>query len=345
MTVHLSILIFFPALFAVVGALAPPRGAPWIGLFGTLVALCYAVILLFDFNYSSAGLQYVTDDKWIPELGIRYSLGVDGLNLWLVALTTLLFATSALWIALRQPDRPKLFSLHFGIAEAAVLGAFLAQDLALFVLFFDLMLVPFYFLVGQWGGPERVRAALKMFIYTLVGSLLMLAGAVAVAVLAGTDGPNFSLAFLRENLVGRQHAEAAVRGLRAGVPDQDAGVPLPRLDAGRVPQHAAAGARRVLRRGVEGGRLRSAADRAAAVPGRRRRLADDHADPGGAVDPLRLDPGVHADEPAADPRLLVGRPARVHRARDLRVRRRARAAPRARCCRRSTTGSWWRRCS
>ena len=202
MTVHLSILIFFPALFAVVGALAPPRGAPWIGLFGTLVALCYAVILLFDFNYSSAGLQYVTDDKWIPELGIRYSLGVDGLNLWLVGLTTLLFATSALWIALRQPDRPKLFSLHFGIAEAAVLGAFLAQDLALFVLFFDLMLVPFYFLVGQWGGPERVRAALKMFIYTLVGSLLMLAGAVAVAVLAGPDGPNFSLAFLRENLVG-----------------------------------------------------------------------------------------------------------------------------------------------
>ena len=94
MTVHLSILIFFPALFALVGALAPPRGAPWIGLFGTLVALCYAVILLFDFDYNSAALHYVTDDKWIPELGIRYTLGVDGLNLWLVGLTTLLFAAA-----------------------------------------------------------------------------------------------------------------------------------------------------------------------------------------------------------------------------------------------------------
>ena len=202
MTVHLSILIFFPALFAVVAALGPPKGAPFIALFGTIVALAYAIILLADFNYGSSSLQYVTDDKWIPDLGIRYSLGVDGLNLWLVALTALLFTTSALWVALRQPPRQKLFALHFGIAETAVLGAFLAQDLALFVLFFDLMLVPFYFLVGQWGGPERVRAAVKMFIYTLVGSLLMLAGAVAVAVLAGDGTPNFSLAFLRDHLVG-----------------------------------------------------------------------------------------------------------------------------------------------
>jgi NADH-quinone oxidoreductase subunit M len=202
MTVHLSILIFWPLLLALVGTLAPRGISSLIALLGSLVPLGYAIILLTDFDYGARGLQYVTDDKWIDELGIRYSLGVDGLNLWLVALTALLFATSALWIALRPPERAKLFSVHFGIAEAAVLGAFLAQDLALFVLFFDLMLVPFYFLVGQWGGPERVRAAVKMFIYTLVGSLLMLAVAVAVAVLAGDGTPNFSLAFLRENLLG-----------------------------------------------------------------------------------------------------------------------------------------------
>jgi NADH-quinone oxidoreductase subunit M len=202
MTVHLSILIFFPALFALVAALGPPRAAPVIALFGTIVSLAYAIILVVDFDTGASGLQYVTDDAWIKDLGIRYSLGVDGLNLWLVLLTTVLFTASALWVALRQPERQKLFALHFGIAESAVLGAFLAQDLALFVLFFDLMLVPFYFLVGQWGGPERVRAAVKMFIYTLVGSLLMLAGAVAVAVLAGDGTPNFSLAFLRENLLG-----------------------------------------------------------------------------------------------------------------------------------------------
>jgi NADH-quinone oxidoreductase subunit M len=200
MTVHLSILIFWPLLLAVLGGLAPRAVAPLFALVGALVPLGYAVILLVDHDPAVAGLQYVTDDAWIEEMGIRYTLGVDGLNLWLVALTTLLFAASALWLVLRPPVRPKLFAVHFGIAETAVLGAFLAQDLALFVLFFDLMLVPFYFLLGQWGGPDRVAAALKMVIYTLVGSLLMLAAAVATAVLA-TGEINFSLAYLRENLL------------------------------------------------------------------------------------------------------------------------------------------------
>jgi NADH-quinone oxidoreductase subunit M len=200
MTVHLSILIFWPLLLAVLGALAPRPALPVFALVGALVPLGYAVIMIADFE-PGGGLQYVTDDAWIEELGIRYSLGVDGLNLWLVALTALLFAASVLWIALRPPERFKLFAVHFGIAEAAVMGAFLAQDLALFVLFFDLMLIPFYFLLGQWGGPDRVRAAVKLVIYTLVGSLLMFAGAVATAVL-GPEELNFSLAVLRENLVG-----------------------------------------------------------------------------------------------------------------------------------------------
>jgi NADH-quinone oxidoreductase subunit M len=203
MTVHLSILIFWPLLLAVLGSLAPRAVAPLFALVGALVPLGYAVIMLIDADPDARGLQYLTDDAWIEEMGIRYTLGVDGLNLWLVALTALLFAASALWLALRPPVRPKLFAVHFGIAETAVLGSFLAQDLALFVLFFDLMLVPFYFLVGQWGGPERIAAALKMVIYTLVGSLLMLAAAVATAVLAsGPDGISFALADLRANLLG-----------------------------------------------------------------------------------------------------------------------------------------------
>jgi NADH-quinone oxidoreductase subunit M len=201
MTIHLSILIFWPLLLALLGGLAPRGVAPVFAAVGALVPLGYAVLLLIDFD-PGAGLQYVTDDEWISELGVRYSLGVDGLNVWLVALAALVFAASALWLVMRPPVRPKLFAVHFGIAETAVLGAFLAQDLALFVLFFDLMLVPFYFLLGQWGGPERVRAAVKMVIYTLVGSLLMLAGAVAAAVLAGGARPNFSLAFLQEHLLG-----------------------------------------------------------------------------------------------------------------------------------------------
>jgi NADH-quinone oxidoreductase subunit M len=202
MTIHLSILIFWPLLLAMLAGLSPRPIAPFIALVGAIVPLVYAVLLIADFDTGQSGLQYVTDDEWIPDLGIRYSLGVDGLNLWLVGLTALLFAASSLWVALRPVERAKLFAVHFGIAESAVLGAFLAQDLALFVLFFDLMLVPFYFLLGQWGGPERVQAAVKMVIYTLVGSLLMLAGAVAVAVLSANGGtPDFSLAFLRDNLL------------------------------------------------------------------------------------------------------------------------------------------------
>ncbi|HET8587667.1 MAG TPA: NADH-quinone oxidoreductase subunit M [Candidatus Limnocylindria bacterium] len=193
MTIHLTILLFWPLALALLGALiAPGRSAALFALVGTIVPLVYAVIMLFDYDTARGGLQYVTDDAWIRELGIRYKLGVDGLSLWLVALTALLFFASTIWLALRPTVRPKLFAVHFGIAETAVLGAFLAQDLALFVLFFDLMLVPFYFLVGQWGRGNRIAAAVKMVIYTLVGSLLMLAGAVATAVVAARGGHDLS---------------------------------------------------------------------------------------------------------------------------------------------------------
>ena len=148
MTIHLSILIFWPLAFALLGGLAPRRAAPVFALVGALVPLGYAVLMLLDFDAGARGPQYVTNDEWIPDLGIGYRLGVDGLNLWLVALTGLLFAASALWLTFRPPLRASLFAVHFGIAETAVLGAFLAQDLGLFVLFFDLMLVPFYFLLA-----------------------------------------------------------------------------------------------------------------------------------------------------------------------------------------------------
>ncbi|MGH2969276.1 MAG: complex I subunit 4 family protein [Solirubrobacteraceae bacterium] len=195
MTIHLSILVFWPLALAVLGALAPRRAAPVFALVGALVPLGYSVLMLFDFEAGARGLQYLTDDEWIPDLGVHYMLGVDGLNLWLVALTSLLFAASALWLTFRPPVRASQFALHFGIAETAVLGAFLAQDLGVFVLFFDLMLVPFYFMVGIWGGPERIAAAVKMVVYTLVGSLLMLAAAAATAVLSARGPAELSFAF------------------------------------------------------------------------------------------------------------------------------------------------------
>jgi NADH-quinone oxidoreductase subunit M len=186
----LSILIWLPLACGLLGALAAVRSdrAPGLlALLGSLAALGLAIGYIADFK-AGAGLQHVTDVVWIATLGIHYKLAVTGLNVFLVGLTTLLFFAATLATNLRSdsppPDRPRLFYFNFMLAESAVLGAFLAQDLALFVAFFDLMLIPFYFLIGGWGqGPNRVKATIKLVIYTLVGSLLMLAAAIATGVL------------------------------------------------------------------------------------------------------------------------------------------------------------------
>ncbi|HEY4809590.1 MAG TPA: NADH-quinone oxidoreductase subunit M [Solirubrobacteraceae bacterium] len=191
----LSILIWIPAACGLLGALIPSRDRRIPGglaLLGSVVALGLSIGYIADYN-AGGGLQHVTDIVWIATLGIHYKLAVTGLNVFLVGLTTLLFAAAILAANLRAEspavDRPRLFYFNFMLAESAVLGAFLAQDLALFVAFFDLMLIPFYFLIGGWGqGPDRVKATIKLVIYTLVGSLLMLAAAIATGVLAAQQG-------------------------------------------------------------------------------------------------------------------------------------------------------------
>ena len=182
-----------------------------IALGGALAALALAIGYLADYTPGTRGLTHVTDIVWISSLGIHYKLGVDGLNVFLVVLTTLLFAAAVLAANLREWERPRLFYFQFMLAESAVLGAFLAQDLALFVAFFDLMLIPFYFLIGVWGRePGRVRATIKLIIYTLVGSLLMLAAAIATGVLAAQqDGGHitFVLSQLQATPLGKGSQE------------------------------------------------------------------------------------------------------------------------------------------
>ncbi|MGH2941289.1 MAG: complex I subunit 4 family protein [Solirubrobacteraceae bacterium] len=195
MTLHLSIMLWLPLAFGVLGLLAPPRMAGRLALAGSALALAYAVTYVVDFDSAQAGLQHVTDETWIGELGISYKLGIDGLNLLLVALTGILWLACTLWATFREWERPRLFYFHLALAETAVLGALLAQDLALFVVFFDLMLVPFFFLTGMWGGAGRVQATMKLVIYTLVGSLLMLTAAIATGVLAAVGDPALSFAF------------------------------------------------------------------------------------------------------------------------------------------------------
>ncbi|MHB8242522.1 MAG: complex I subunit 4 family protein [Solirubrobacteraceae bacterium] len=208
----LSILLWLPAACGLLGALASAVGPGgreadvaatgetseqhmrWsipgvVALVGSLVALAFAIGYIVDYKSGGPALQHVTDRVWISTLGIHYKLAVTGLNVFLLGLTTLLFAAAVLAANLREWDRPRLFYFHFMLAESAVLGAFLAQDLALFVSFFDLMLIPFYFLIGGWGRePDRIKATIKLVIYTLVGSLLMLAAAIATGVLAAQEG-------------------------------------------------------------------------------------------------------------------------------------------------------------
>jgi NADH-quinone oxidoreductase subunit M len=187
-TVHLSILMLLPLAGAVVGLLLPAMLARWAALAGAVLALAYAIVAVADFDSAARGLQFVTNDSWISELGIRWKLGLDGLNLFLVLLACVLWVASTIWASLREWERPKLFFFWLGGAQSAVLGCLMVQDVALFVLFFDLMLMPFYFLMGQWGSGDRVRATIKMIIYTFAGSLLMLSAAIALGVLsAGGD--------------------------------------------------------------------------------------------------------------------------------------------------------------
>jgi NADH-quinone oxidoreductase subunit M len=196
----LSILIWLPLVIALLAAVAPRRLVGQAAFVGSLITLGVAISFLVRFKLGRAGLQFVTDHLWISSLGIHYKLGLDGLNVLLVLLTTVLFSASLLWSVFREWDRPRSFYFHFGLAESAVLGAFCAQDLALFVAFFDLMLIPFYFMVGMWGSGDRVRATTKLVVYTLVGSFFMLAAAVATGVLSSSDHHtplNFALSALR----------------------------------------------------------------------------------------------------------------------------------------------------
>jgi NADH-quinone oxidoreductase subunit M len=196
----LSILIWLPLAIALVASQLPKRLVGKAVAAGSIVTLGVAISFLARFKLGHAGLQFVTDKVWISALGIHYKLGLDGLNIALILLTTILFSAALIWSSLRDWDRARVYYFQFGLAQSAVLGAFCAQDLALFIAFFDLMLIPFYFLIGMWGTGDRVRATTKLVIYTLIGSFFMLAAAIATGVLASDQHGtplNFALSALQ----------------------------------------------------------------------------------------------------------------------------------------------------
>jgi NADH-quinone oxidoreductase subunit M len=210
----IQILLWAPLAAGLLACAVPERLTGWVALLGSLVTLVLGIVVVAGFD-PSGGIQHTVDESWIPGLGVRYQLGVDGISLFLVLLTAVLWFAATLWSAINLPERPRNYFLMFGLGETAVLGAFLAQDLILFVLFFDLMLIPFYFLFGSWGtehpgrpeedeGPIRPQpAVIKMIVYTLVGSLLMLVGAIAAGILTADGGPiNFNISYLAAHPLG-----------------------------------------------------------------------------------------------------------------------------------------------
>src|SRR4051794_12476363 len=200
----IQILLWLPLAAGLLCFAVPRRAVPAVALLGTLGTLGLAIALVADFNTGIAGLQQTVNESWIPDLGVRYELGVDGISLFLILLTALLWAGATAFSMFRMPERNRIYFFMLGLAETAALGAFLAQDLLLFVLFFDLMLVPFWFLIGAFGGENRIAATTKMIVYTLVGSLLMLVAAIATAVLSADSVGHisFSISDLRAHTLG-----------------------------------------------------------------------------------------------------------------------------------------------
>jgi len=179
----LSWVTFLPLVGAALVFLLPRRAEGLVkvtALLTSLVAFVASVPLYTGFNASTPDYQFVEQSAWMPTLGISYHLGVDGISLLLVLLTTFLMPLTLLasWHSVER--RWKEFAITMLLLETGMLGVFVALDLFLFYIFWEAMLIPMYLIIGIWGGPNRVYAAIKFVLYTLVGSLLML---VAILVL------------------------------------------------------------------------------------------------------------------------------------------------------------------
>jgi len=181
----LTLVTFFPLLGVLVILFLPSEEngntvsknlARWVALITSLATFAISIAVLLQFDPSDPNLQMVVDIPWIPisKWQVHYFLAVDGLSILLLLLTTLLTPISILstWTAVK--DRVKDFMVFFLLLEVGMVGVFLAQDLFLFYVFWEFTLVPMYFLIGVWGGPNRMYAAVKFFLYTMAGSILML---------------------------------------------------------------------------------------------------------------------------------------------------------------------------
>jgi NADH-quinone oxidoreductase subunit M len=184
----LSVVIFLPLAGAVVAALVPksrPEVAKWVAAVTSGVGLALTAWIVVAFDRTSGAMQFVTDVAWVPQAGIHYHLGVDGISITMLALSSLLglLAVIASW---KITDRAPAYFAMLLLLQVGMNGVFVALDFVLFYMFWELVLVPMFFLIGMWGGARREYASVKFFIYTLAGSVFMLVGMIALYLNTGT---------------------------------------------------------------------------------------------------------------------------------------------------------------
>jgi NADH-quinone oxidoreductase subunit M len=186
----LSIVTFIPALAALILALflrgsdeAAARNAKWLAMIATSATFIVSLFILFQFDSSNTGFQMVEEASWI--MGMQYKMGVDGISVLFVMLTTFMMplVIAASW---NVETRVKEYMIAFLLLETLMLGVFMALDLVLFYVFFEAGLIPMFLIIGIWGGANRIYASFKFFLYTFLGSVLMLVAMVAMFVNAGT---------------------------------------------------------------------------------------------------------------------------------------------------------------
>jgi NADH-quinone oxidoreductase subunit M len=202
----LSFLIFFPLVGGLV-LLLLPKGREGlvraIALGVSVVEFAVSLALYTGYDPARPGMQFVERRDWLPALGTSWHLGIDGLSLFLVLLTTALTAIAILGSFSAITQRTRAYYALLLALETGMLGTFMALDLVVFYVFWEAMLVPMYLLIGVWGGQERIRAAVKFFLYTMVGSVLMLVAILALYFMhhAQTGTYTFDLAALYETNV------------------------------------------------------------------------------------------------------------------------------------------------
>src|SRR6202047_2201476 len=181
----LSTILFTPIVGGILMLFIPRERADlhrWMGNIFAFLGLAASLPLLWRFNWGPGApqFQFVEDLNWIPSIGAHYTVGIDGLSFLMVMLTTILGAISILssWSAIQK--REKEYYILFLLLQTGMLGVFMSLDFVLFYVFWEVMLVPMYFLIGVWGSDRRLYAAIKFFLYTLAGSVVMLLAILAL---------------------------------------------------------------------------------------------------------------------------------------------------------------------